>query len=400
MSNYAYATPQTEIGLAVETSRGAGASPAYWMKVKAPKYKPDQTWNPDETLQGSMVKVYDLVSGLRYDAHGWDSYPYLDSFPVLIRGLLGSTDATTVAPTATTLSSSAVAGATTISTAGTIAANSWIVLDTGVTGPTGNTIQETHFTTAVGGSGPFTVTLAFPLLYGHSSGAAVAGLTGHTIGLLNNAGQGNQSPTLALTDFAGDTWRELNATTVDNLTVKATATGIVDYSINFFANAAVVPTTPTPSFTSYHAQPGWTSQVAIGGSQTLYWIDWEMDLKRNVKPIPALLGTQAYFLYFQNALECMGKVRVLLQSSAPELAAYEAGTIQSFDFTTYDLSSGFAMNFHSTRAQFKATTGIDRSKEWVEVELDVQFLPSSTDAVAGGVSPVLFRAANSQAGSY
>jgi hypothetical protein len=95
-----------------------------------------------------------------------------------------------------------------------------------------------------------------------------------------------------------------------------------------------------------------------------------------------------------------GKTTVLLQSNSPELAAYEAGTVQSFDFTTFDMRSGYALNLHSTKAQFNTTSGIDRSKEWVEVQLDFQLLPSSTDAVAGGVSSIVTTVANGQTGAY
>jgi len=61
-NNRAYASAQTEIGLAIETAIGTlPAEPAYMFPVKSPDYDPDQAYIPDETLQGSMVSVYDLV---------------------------------------------------------------------------------------------------------------------------------------------------------------------------------------------------------------------------------------------------------------------------------------------------------------------------------------------------
>ena len=395
MPQYAYATPSTTIGLAIETARGTLQSPAYWFKVKAPKYKPDLTWNPDETLQGSMIKVYDLVPGMRYDAHGWDSYPYLDSFPVLLRALLGSSDTVTVAPSSTTVSSNAAAGASSIATAGSIAIGSYIVIGSGGT-------METHVTTSLTGTTtPYTIGLAVPLINAQASTTVVTGLTKHQLGLLNNSpSTGNQSPTVTLTDFAGDTWRWLTASTLDSIDLKGNATGIVDYSCNWFCNAAQSSTTPTATFTSAEALPGWTTAILIGGSPVLYWLDFEFDLKRGVKPVGALNYGQQYLSFFQDALMSTGKTTVLLQSNSPELAAYEAGTVQSFDFTTFDMRSGYALNLHSTKAQFNTTSGIDRSKEWVEVQLDFQLLPSSTDAVAGGVSSIVTTVANGQTGAY
>src|SRR5690348_2267873 len=106
----AFATAQTQVGLGIETTKGTPATTPLWLPVKAPKYAPKLTMITDDTLQGSMVETYDMVPGLRYDSHGWDSYPQLDTFPVLIRALLGSSDTLSAAPTSTTLAAIATAG--------------------------------------------------------------------------------------------------------------------------------------------------------------------------------------------------------------------------------------------------------------------------------------------------
>jgi hypothetical protein len=395
---------ETEIGIAIEATRGTPVAPAYWLPVMAPKYKPDLKLLPDETLQGSMVQIYDEVPSLRNDGHGWDSYPYLDTFGVLLRALLGSTDTLTAAPANTTLSSGAAAGATTITTAATIAANSWIVIDTGVG------VQETHLTTAVSGTGPFTVTLAYPLAFAHLSAATVTGLTKHQFSLLNNSpSSGNQPPSCTLTDFAGETnWRQLAAAQLDSLNLSGTAESLPKYTCNWFSQPATTPSAPTPSFSSAQAPPGWTVTLAVGGTQIAgggpggasgVLVDWEYDLKRNVKPIPAITGTQQYFQLFAGVIVPTAKITVLDDSSATWLTAFQNGTLESLDFTLADVKSGWALNLHSTKAKF--TSGaVDRSKEWVEVPLEIQLLPSSTDALAGGVSPLLATVANAQTTQY
>src|ERR1035441_7552887 len=134
MTNYpsALPVPETQIGIAVETTRGTGVAPAFWLPVMAPKYKPDIQYLNDDGLRGSMVELYDMVPGQRYDGHGWDTYPYLDSFPNLLRAELGSADTLTAAPASTTLLGTAAAGATTITTNGSIASGSFLVIDSGV----------------------------------------------------------------------------------------------------------------------------------------------------------------------------------------------------------------------------------------------------------------------------
>ena len=187
---------ETQLGIALETVRGTGQAPDYWLPVMAPKYAPDIKYLPDQTLQGSMVDIYDQIPSLRMDTHGWDSYPYLDTLPVYVRACLGSEDHLTAAPGSTTLASSASAGDTTISVTGSIAADSYIVIDQGTVG-----LQETVYTTAVSGSTtPYTVTLEYPLVFDHADSAAVEGLTKHVFSLLNNSnGTGNQPPSCTLT---------------------------------------------------------------------------------------------------------------------------------------------------------------------------------------------------------
>lgn len=392
MANTIYATSQTQVGLAIETTRGTAEAPTFWVPTKAPKYKPDLTLIVDDTLQGSMVKTYDLIPGLRYDGHGWDSYPYMDSFPVFVRAELGSTDTLTTAPAPTTLASSAPADSDTISTTASIAAGSWIVIGSGLT-------QETHLTNAVTGTGPYAVTLVSPLVRAQASGAAVTGLTGHKFSLLNNAGVGNQPPSVTLTDFDGEEWRQLTAAQLDKLTIKGTGTGLVDYTCSWFANPSVTPSAPTPSVDTVEAVPGWTLQASIGGTMLDYIVDWEFDLARSVKPVPALTGTENYFMYFADALTATGKITVVEQSGAPQLAQYLEGASEVFDFTVFDVASGYALNFHSSKCKFK-TGELDRSKEWVQAVLEFEMLPTATDALAGGVSPLTISAANAQATSY
>lgn len=388
----AFAVPQTTIGLAKETTRGVGVAPTAWVPIKGPKYKPDITMIPDDTIQGSMVSVYNEIPGQRYDSHGWDGYPYLDTFPLFLQAELGSSDGFTAAGTATTLAAAATAGASTISATATVAANNWIVIGSGGT-------LETHYVTAVSGTGPYTVTLQTALLYSQASGAAVTPLNKHVFSLLNNQGTGNQPPSYSLADYDGDIWRQLTASQLDELTIKGNASGLVDYTCTWFANPATTPTSPTASYSSVPAVPGWTSAVLIGGTQLTQVEDWEIDLKRGVKPIPALTGNQEYYSYFAGPLEATGKLTFVEQANSPFLADFLAGTKQSLDITVFDTTDGAALNLHCSSMIY--TTGeLDRSKEWVEVMVDCQLLPTATDATAGGVSPIRATVANSVTTAY
>jgi hypothetical protein len=394
-TGYAYASAQTVIQLGIETTKGTAATPKFAIPVKAPKYKVDLTVIEDETLQGTMALVYDQVPGMRYDSHGWDGYPYLDLFPALVRCEFGSTDTLTTAATSTTLATAAAVGATTIKTTATLAAGDFVTLGSGAT-------LETHQVKSVSGTAtPFTATLVYPLIYAHATGGTVTGLTGHAFSLLNTAGTGNQPPSATIYDYDGEECRELTAAQMDELTIKGNATGLVTYTCSWFANPATKVTQPTPSFSGVEAPPGWTFTGSVDGTVLDTIQTWELSFKRGVKPIPGLTGSQEYFEYFAGPLQATGKLTFLEQSGSPQLAEFIAGTVGAYDFTFYDTRTGYIFNAHSTKAAFK-TGDLDRSKEWVEVSLTVQLLPSATDSTAGGGgrSPVKVSIGNATTSKY
>ena len=456
--------PETTVGIAIEAERGAPEAPKYWIPVMSPKYKPDLQLLPDEGLRGSMVKIYDEVPGLRFDSHAWDQYPYLDSFPVLLRALMGSKDNLTAVVPLTTLAVESKAPEKKIISATQLEEGLVVTLDEGtaeeevrvlgketkikageyeyvvetlahthkvggtVSGPTQltkeakaaatsvetnaevvkaggylvigvGTSAETHLVTKVVGK---VSTLAYPLVSTHPAKAAVTGLTSHAFSLLNNElAEGNQPPACTLTDFAGEeNWRQLAAAQLSSLTISGTPESLPKVVVDWYANAAIKPSPePKPSFSSAEAPPGWTVQTSIGGAQIGYLASWEFALKRNVKNVPAITGTQAFYQHFAGPLDPTAKIVVLEDPKATWLTEYENGTLESIDLTLYDVASGFAANFHSTKAKFTGAD-LDRSKEWVEVPLEVQLLPSEADALAGGVSPIVVTVANNVPKTY
>lgn len=386
----AFSTSQTTVGVGIETTKGTPSTTIAWLPVKAPKYKPDLTMITDDTLQGSMVETYNLIPGLRFDSHGWDAYPRFDTFPALLRAILGSTDTLTTAPTSTTLSAQATAGAATVTTTAAVAAGSWITIGTGLT-------AETHHVVSVASN---TLTLAHPVRFSHNSGTAVAGLTGHAFSVLNNGAAGNQPPSCTIQDYDGQQWRQLTSAQLSKLTIKGTANGLVDYTVEWAADAAtILGSGPSVSFTSTQPAPGWTSQLSIGGSAVSYIEDWEVDFDRKLTEIPAFTGTQNYYLHYAGPLAVTSKFTFIEQTNAPQLAAYEAGTQQSLDLLVSDVHSGYAMQIHSTNAGY--TSGaVERSKTYAEVQVDATSLPTAADATAGGVSQVLVSFGNATATQY
>src|SRR5579859_6335731 len=97
------------LNLGVEATRGTLSTALKTVPVMSPQVTATQKWLRDEGLRGSPGLVYDEVLGPRFDAYDAKGYVFSDTFPILMRALLGSTDTTVAAPGATTLSASAIA---------------------------------------------------------------------------------------------------------------------------------------------------------------------------------------------------------------------------------------------------------------------------------------------------
>ena len=459
--------PETTVGIAIETVRGTPEPPAYWLPIMGPKYKPDLQLLPDEGLRGSMVTLYDEIPGLRYDSHAWDSYPYLDSFPVFERALLGSADNLTAAvpgAAVTELFAEAKPGDKKIITVATLVEGVSYVIDFGTASAetvvagkpvklgvgeweapvaalaikheakaavTAAAIKLTaeakvgakeiaastkvaggYLVIGVGAGKQETVlvteekagklVLAYPLVFTHAIESPIVSLTSHAFSLQNEEpAEGNQPPSCSIVDFAGEeNWRQLARAQLNALTLTGSAESLPKAAMDWFADRAIVPSpTPTPAFSVAEAPPGWTAVASVGGVQIGYLVSWEFGQKRGVKNIPAVTGSQKYYQHFAGALDATAKITVLEDPEATWLTAFENGELESIDFTLSDVESGFALNLHSSKAKFTQGS-LDRSKEWVEVPLDVQLIPSEADALAGGVSPIVATIANAQTTAY
>jgi hypothetical protein len=87
-----YMTPQSWLGLGLESVRGSAASVTTYTPVISPKVEPKITWLKDPNFRGSPVANYDEVPGVRSDIYSAKTFIYTDTFPQLIRACLGGTD--------------------------------------------------------------------------------------------------------------------------------------------------------------------------------------------------------------------------------------------------------------------------------------------------------------------
>jgi len=83
--------------MVIETTEGTlpTSGTSYWLPVTTPQITPNQMFLRDEALRGSPTTVYDQVQGVRHDEFDFKTYLFADTFPVLLRSILGGTDTKT-----------------------------------------------------------------------------------------------------------------------------------------------------------------------------------------------------------------------------------------------------------------------------------------------------------------
>jgi hypothetical protein len=82
------------LGIIPEVTRGTtpASGTVQYIPTMDPHISPMLTWLNDPALRGSPVENYDQVPATRHDEVDFKCYLYNDTFPIILRGILGSTD--------------------------------------------------------------------------------------------------------------------------------------------------------------------------------------------------------------------------------------------------------------------------------------------------------------------
>lgn len=246
-----------------------------------------------------------------------------------------------------------------------------------------------------------TVPALFRSLLGSSDTITGTGPYSHVLSLLNNSpATANQPPSYTFFDYDGYQVRQLPGAQVDDITVKFTATGLVELTVKVLAFPMVnLGTVPTTAFSTVQAQPAWDCAVSLNSVVSTAVVDGELSFKRGSKPVH-VLGQQGPYKIQVGPLETGGKLTVL-NSNDTELGFYINNTSfpASMVFTppastantwTLDLSTCKSKNAAQERG----------SDELIVTSFDLVPLPNSNDATAGGVSPVKSTHVTAQATTY
>lgn len=203
----------------------------------------------------------------------------------------------------------------------------------------------------------------------------------HAISIKNATAVGaDAQPTaFTLTDFYAANVRAYAGIQIHDLSLKFTSDGLLDYDAKGTGWVSQAASTPSPSFSSVLPVPTWIGTVSIGGSLVSNSVDGSIDMTRPVTPIFGIQNTQNPYSVFVGALETKGKIRFIMENN-DELTRYLTNTQPA-------IVLNWAQGAGSTATQIQATITkgayvaamIDRSKDFVEIEVDINAQGNTTD---------------------
>jgi hypothetical protein len=253
-------------------------------------------------------------------------------------------------------------------------------------------------------------------VYPDTIGYVLAGLLGsvattgasapytHTISLKNATATGAdaQPTSFTLTDFYAANVRAYPGIQFSDFMMKFTADGLLDYDAKGTGWLSAAASTPTPSFSTVLPTPVWLATVSIAGATVSNTVDGDITMTRPVTPIFGLANTRDPYQVFLGALETKGKLKFVMENN-DELTRFLTNTQPAI---TLNWSQGTGAT--ATQIAFTITKGaytaavIDRSKDFVEIDVDVNAIANSTDAgSSGGFSNIKWTLQNAKvSGTY
>lgn len=385
-----YSGSKQFVGLAKETTPGTPVP----MNVTLPvtKFDPEDKpkWLMDKSWNGSMSIDYGMQQGVIPADFNMSGNVFPDTIVHLLANILGDRT-TTGGGVATTLSTAAVSGATTISTAATVAVGTQVQIDVG-------TISETRTVTAVAGAGPYTLTVA-ALLLGHASGVAVTPLYSHALSLLNS-GQG-QPLTHTFTHYMGpgtNGARTYASACLDSLDFKYNGSDANPFSYSSKAQAwpsAYATAQPIAAPSGVQAISDWKTTVSIGGAANATVMDCDVNIKRKLEDDYTLQGSQNPYSITRGEVDVTGKMTFLADNTQGD-AAYTA--MRTNAQPSLQLNLGPVTILIPTCGYETAKPNTGRAA--IEYQVTYKAIISAAAAGAsGGLSPLQVTVANALAGT-
>ena len=230
----------------------------------------------------------------------------------------------------------------------------------------------------------------------------------HTISLKNSqtTAADAQPTAFTFTDFYAANVRAYAGCQIHDFTLNFSAEGLLDYDVKATGWQSATASTPTASFSSLIPVPTWQGTVSVGGSQVTNAVQGSITMTRPVTPIYGIGVTsgsaQNPYSIFLGALEVKGQLRFVMEADT-QLTNFLSNSQPAIVVNWTNGTGGSATQIQATltKGAYHAAV-IERSKDFVEVVVDITGIANSTDAGStGGLAPIKWVLQNTVAsGTY
>ena len=224
----------------------------------------------------------------------------------------------------------------------------------------------------------------------------------HTISLKNTTATASdaQPASFTLTDFYAANVRAYGGIQFHDFSLKFNADGLLEYDAKSTGWLSTTASTPTPSFSTVLPTPVWYGTVSVGGTQISNATVGNIDMKRAVTPVWGIANTQNPYSVFVGALEVTGKVTFLMENDT-QLTNFLSNTQPALTFNWAYGTGAAAVQVQATltKGAYTAAT-INRSKEFVDVEISINAQGNLTDSGSVGYSPIKWTIQNAVSTTY
>jgi len=254
------------------------------------------------------------------------------------------------------------------------------------------------------GGAAFADTIGFPIagLLGEDVLTGASAPYTHTISLKNSGttAADAQPAAYTLTDFYAANVRAYAGIQFHDFSLKFTSEGLLEYDAKSTGWLSATASTPTPSFSTNLPVPVWYGTVSVAGTTVSNAVTGNLDMKRPVTPIFGIGNTQNPYQVFVGALEVTGKVTFIMENDT-QLTNFLTNTQPALVFNWAQGSGAAATQIQATLTKGAYTAAaIERSKDYVEITVDINAQGNLTDSGTVGYSPIKWVIQNAKSAAY
>lgn len=193
----------------------------------------------------------------------------------------------------------------------------------------------------------------------------------HTFKVLNAA-----DPSLTLSDYNAVTERQYAGSVLDELSLKFDTENVMKASAKFQGKASAIGTTTTPTFTQLTPFMGFQLTASIGGTANLNVVGGEVSFKQENKLLFTANNTQDPSKFAAGRMEASGKLTFDVEDES-EYLLYTSGNQPSLSLT-FAINANTSLQISFGKIDISKAP-IDRSQEFLRVDMDFKALFNSTD---------------------